>query len=91
MEEILDCCQQAREYKKHEINEDGTITYTLVSKKNGKEYKVTYDRDGHSIVKSKFDIYLPQSDSKQFKHLTKELTKAIERNPELAKNFTEED
>lgn len=87
---------EPRKFKKRVINEDGTITYNLVSKKNGKEYKVTYDRDGYPIFSGKYQSELPEflylkSDSKQFRHLTKELVQKIEEEPELAKKFTEKE
>ncbi|MED4401596.1 T7SS effector LXG polymorphic toxin [Metabacillus fastidiosus] len=87
---------QPREFKKRAVNEDGTITYNLVSKKNGKEYKVTYDRDGYPVFSSKHQSELPKflylkSDSRQFRHLTKELAQKIEEKPELGKKFTEKE
>ncbi|WP_083678296.1 HNH endonuclease [Paenibacillus sp. FSL R7-0337] len=82
-----------RNYKKMEPHEDGTTTYTFLSKKSGKEYRVKYDAEGYPILDSKHDITLPEkyyleSDKVQFDYLSKELYKEILENPELAKKFT---
>ncbi|WP_248062682.1 HNH endonuclease [Paenibacillus silvae] len=87
---------EPREFKERVINEDGTKTYTLTSKKNGKDYTVTYDKAGYPIFNSKFDTNIPEShylvsDRKQFKHLTLELAKEIEKNPALADSLTEKE
>jgi hypothetical protein len=88
--------RKPREFKERVINEDGTKTYTLTSKKNGKDYTVTYDKAGYPIFNSKFDTNIPEShylvsDRKQFKHLTLELAKEIEKNSALAGSLTEKE
>ncbi|MED1798054.1 HNH endonuclease [Brevibacillus porteri] len=85
-----------RTYKNKVRNEDGTTTYTFVSKKNGKEYKVTYDKAGFPIFNSKHEISLPEKlylepDGVQFDYLSKKLYEEIIKNPDLAKKFTKEE
>ncbi|SEB21635.1 HNH endonuclease, partial [Bacillus nitratireducens] len=87
---------QPRDYKKMEINEDGTTTYTVVSKSNGKEYKVTYDKNGHPIFNDQFDTTLPESkylssDSEQFTFCNKDLFDKAMKDPELKSKFTVEE
>ncbi|MFB8375146.1 HNH endonuclease [Paenibacillus taichungensis] len=83
-----------KNYKKQVRNEDGTITYTFKSKKNGKHYNVTYDKNGYPIFNSKQDIILPKKyylepDATQFEYLSKELYDQIVKNPSLEQRFTE--
>ena len=82
-----------RGFKDRVRNEDGTTTYTFVNKKNNNEYKVTYDKSNYPIFKAKYETTLPtskylESDAVQFNYLSKELYKIIERDPILAKRFT---
>ncbi|MGG0277502.1 HNH endonuclease [Bacillus rhizoplanae] len=85
-----------RNYKNKVRNEDGTTTFTFISKKNGKEYNVTYDKAGFPIFNSKFEKDLPEklyleTDAIQFEHLSRLLYKEIQGNPDLAKRFTNEE
>ncbi|PDY34410.1 hypothetical protein COO17_27345 [Bacillus wiedmannii] len=85
---------QPKNYKKMEVNEDGTTTYTIASKSNGKEYKVTYDKNGHPIFNTHFDTTLPESkylsgDSEQFTFCNKDLFEKAMKDSELKSKFTE--
>lgn len=85
---------QPREYREMIINDDGTKTYTLISGKNGKEYKVTYDIQGYPIFNSLYEVNLVEelylaSDARQFRSLTKGLALEIEKNKLLAGEFTD--
>ncbi|MFE4024710.1 T7SS effector LXG polymorphic toxin [Priestia sp. YIM B13551] len=85
---------QPREYKEMTINDDGTKTYTLISGKNGKEYKVTYDIQGYPIFNSVYEVNLVEelhlaSDARQFRSLTKGLALEIEKNKLLAGKFND--
>ncbi|MBD8844649.1 T7SS effector LXG polymorphic toxin [Priestia megaterium] len=85
---------QPREYKEMIINDDGTKTYTLISGKNGKEYKVTYDIQGYPIFNSVYEVNLVEelhlaSDARQFRSLTKGLALEIEKNKLLAGKFND--
>lgn len=85
---------QPKNYKKMEVNEDGTTTYTIASKSNGKEYKVTYDKNGHPIFNTHFDTTLPESkylsgDSEQFTFCNKDLFEKAVKDSELKSKFTE--
>ncbi|WP_246234974.1 HNH endonuclease, partial [Bacillus aquiflavi] len=85
-----------RNYKNKVRNEDGSTTFTFISKKNGKEYNVTYDKAGFPIFNSKFEIDLPEklyleTDAIQFEYLSRLLYKEIQRDPSLAKIFTDEE
>ncbi|MDD1514196.1 HNH endonuclease [Priestia sp. CNPSo 3706] len=76
------------------INDDGTKTYTLISGKNGKEYKVTYDIQGYPIFNSVYEVNLVEelhlaSDARQFRSLTKGLALEIEKNKLLAGKFND--
>ncbi|MFD2214908.1 HNH endonuclease [Metabacillus endolithicus] len=75
-------------------NEDGTTTFTFLSKKNGKEYNVRYDKQGFPIFDSKHEITLPEklhldTDAAQFEYLSKMLYKEIKEKPELLSKFTD--
>jgi hypothetical protein len=50
-----------RQYKRKVYNEDGTSTYTFVSKRNGKEYDVKYDKEDFPLFNSKEEILLDKS------------------------------
>ncbi|MGU3370245.1 HNH endonuclease [Bacillus mycoides] len=85
---------QPKNYKKMEVNEDGTTTYTIASKSNGKEYKVTYDKNGHPIFNTHFDTTLAESkylsgDSEQFTFCNKDLFEKAMKDSELKSKFTE--
>nr|WP_239208800.1 HNH endonuclease [Brevibacillus laterosporus] len=85
-----------RNFKEKVRNEDGTTTYTFVNKKNGKEYIVTYDKNGYPMYNSKYEISLPESkylepDNVQFNYLSKKLYEEIGKNPDIAKKFTKQE
>ena len=85
---------EPRKYKEKEYNDDGSVTYLL--EKNGTEYKVTYDRNGHPVFQPKQEAFLPISkylagDREQFSHLSKELYEEAVKNQELKKKFTDEE
>ena len=87
---------QPRYYEKMENNEGGTTTYTVVSKSNGKEYKVMYDKNGHPIFNAQFHTTLPESkylssDSEQFTFCNKDLLDKAMKDPELKSKFTGEE
>ncbi|MEK3979148.1 T7SS effector LXG polymorphic toxin [Psychrobacillus sp. FSL K6-2836] len=85
-----------RNFKSKVRNEDGTTTYTFISKKNEKEYNVAYDKKGFPIFNTKHEISLPEklyleTDAVQFEYLSKSLYKEIKGNPELATKFTKQE
>ncbi|MDA7027417.1 HNH endonuclease [Bacillus sp. CLL-7-23] len=85
---------QPRKYKDKKINKDGSKTYTI--EKHGKEFVVTYDRDGHPIFTSEHQTSLPESkylagDKEQFKHLSKELYEKAMNNQKIKSRFTDDE
>ncbi|MGG0763459.1 HNH endonuclease [Bacillus paramycoides] len=73
-----------------------TYSPLLVSKSNGKEYKVTYDKNGHPIFNAQFDTTLPESkylssDSEQFTFCNKDPFDKAMKDPELKSKFTGEE
>ncbi len=82
-----------RQYKRKVYNEDGTSTYTFVSKRNGKEYDVKYDKEGFPLFNSKEEMLLDKSfylepDKVQFRELSLRLYEKIQRDQDLALKFT---
>ena len=84
-----------RNFKSKVINEDGTTTYTLLSKKNEKEYKVTYDKSGFPIFNEKYETTLPEkfyleSDAIQFNYLSKSLYKEMKEKSRISNKIYNE-